>query len=599
MAVMTRMRENMKTILMILVFAFILTIIIDWGMGGRLSQQQQQGVIAVVNDHEIMYEEFSRRYQDELRAHRERTGNEPEGFQLQQLENQVFESLIQQRLLTDVVQKAHLQATDQEIVEDIYNNPPDILRTNEAFLDSNGVFDMARYQEALNNPAANWGPVEDYLRVTLPMRKLEQLLRTMAIATDDDARLEYMRTNNKAKIHYLFYNATNYADRVPEPSEDEIKNYYKAHQKDFHENEKRSIEYVLIELKPTKTDTQAVFTQAQEILDDAKSGQDFAKLAELYSQDPGSAPKGGDLGFFTRETMVKPFSDAAFAAQKGDIVGPVQSNFGLHIIKVEDKKKEDGVEKVSARHILLKIEASAATRESLRDEANYIAEYAKESDLEKVAQAEGFQIQASALFERDAFIPGIGMESRINRLIFRQKEGYISDAIQLERGFLVFSIKSIQPERIKPMDDAKPQIINLIKNQKRLEIAKVESQKAYDNLKSGMTLDAVALIDSQTIQETDFFDMSGYIAKIGREPNVASAAFSLNEGDFSQPIEGTRGYYLIQVIEKTPFNEQEFESQKERLKQQLVAQQQQQMFALWYAALKKDAKIKDFRDNYL
>jgi len=111
MAVMNRMRENTKTILMILVVAFILTIIIDWGMGG-FKTSQPQGVIASVNGDEIMYEEFYQAYQDELRMHRERTGAEAEGYQLQQIENQVFERLVQQRLLSQVIEDIELKATD-------------------------------------------------------------------------------------------------------------------------------------------------------------------------------------------------------------------------------------------------------------------------------------------------------------------------------------------------------------------------------------------------------------------------------------------------------------------------------------------------------
>ena len=118
MAVMNRMRENTKTILLIVVFAFMLTIIIDWGMGGFKSNQPR-GVIASVNNDDITYEEFYNSYQEELKQHRERSGTEPEGFQLQQIENQVFERLVQQRLLSQVVKDINLTATDDEILERI------------------------------------------------------------------------------------------------------------------------------------------------------------------------------------------------------------------------------------------------------------------------------------------------------------------------------------------------------------------------------------------------------------------------------------------------------------------------------------------------
>jgi len=91
---------------------------------------------------------------------------------------------------------------------------------------------------------------------------------------------------------------------------------------------------VLLNFAATRADSQAVEEQVREILAEARGGADFAELARLNSQDPGSAVQGGDLGFFARGAMVKPFEDAAFAGKPGDIVGPVASQFGLHIIKV-------------------------------------------------------------------------------------------------------------------------------------------------------------------------------------------------------------------------------------------------------------------------
>ncbi len=599
MALMNRMRENTKTILMILVFAFILTIIIDWGMGGFKSRQPK-GVIAVVNGQEITYDEFYNRYQQELASYREQSGSDAEGYQLQQIENKVYENLLQQRLLAKVTQKIHLEPTDAAIVEELYNNPPDILRNNEAFLDSAGTFDLKKYKAALENPSANWGPVEEYVRLVMPMQDLDNLIRASAIVTDDDARLQYMKSNQKAKVHYLFYNAANFTKYVPEPRDEEIKDYYDKHSdKEFHEVEKRKIDYVLLEVKATKADSEATFAQAKDILSEAKAGGDFAELAELYSKDPGSAKNGGDLGYFKKGSMVKPFEDAAFAASPGEVVGPVQTQFGLHIIKVEDKKQEKGELEVKARHVLLKFEPSAATREALRDEANYIAEAAKESNLTTIAKAEGVAVQQSPLFASEDVIPGIGMERRINRYVFRSEKGKVSDVFYLDKGFVVFSVAEIVAEHTKPLTEVRAQIISSLKNQKRLELAKARCQSAYEKLKAGATIEEVAGQDSLTIQQTDFFTMSGYVQNVGREPRFVGAAFGLEIGQVAPPVESTRGYYLLQLVDKTPFNEQEFTQQKESLKRQVLQNRQQAMFGLWYQALKAKADIKDYRSDYL
>ncbi len=600
MGMMNKLREGTKTILMILVFAFIATIVVDWGMGG-LKRDTPQGVIASVNGNEIHYEEFTQRYQNELAQHREQSGSDPEGYQLQQIENQVFESLVQQRLLSAVVKKVHLDASDDEILEEIYNNPPQELRQNRVFQDSTGAFDMKSYQAALDNPGAGqfWTAVEDYLRSSLPMRKLDNLIRASAVVTEDDARQEYMKRNLKAKAEYVLFSADQYAAGAAAPSENEIKKYYDENKKDYKQAEQRIIDYVLLEFKATKADSEAILSQAADIMTEAKSGSDFANLAQIYSQDAGSAKNGGDLGWFGKGQMVKPFEEAAFAAAKGEIVGPVKSQFGVHIIKVEDKRIENKEPQVLAKHILLKYEISPKTRENLREEAAYLAEAAKESNLAAIAKAENLVCKKSQPFFSGAFIPEVGMESRVNNFVFRSKKGTVSDVFQIERGYLVLQVLDILPEHVKSLAEVKEQIVNKLKHEKAMAAAKEKCQAAYSRAASAASLAAVAAENGLTVQITDSFPMTGYVPNVGREPAFVGAAFALNPGQVSKPVEGSRGYFLLRLLEKSSFNEQEFASQKENLKTQILNRRQQSMFGQWYAALKEKSKIKDFRKDYL
>ncbi|NLP08771.1 hypothetical protein GX408_00100 [bacterium] len=600
MGMMNKLREGTKTILMILVFAFIATIVVDWGMGG-LKRNQPQGVIASVNGNEIHYEEFTQRYQNELAQYREQSGSDPEGYQLQQIENQVFENLVQQRLLSDVVKKVHLDASDDEILEEIYNNPPQELRQNRVFQDSTGAFDMKSYQAALDNPGAGqfWTAVEDYLRSSLPMRKLDNFIRASAVVTEDDARQEYMKRNLKAKVEYLLFSADQYAASAAAPSENEIKKYYDENKSDYQQAEQRIIDYVLLEFKATKADSETILSQAADILKEAKSGTDFANLAQIYSQDAGSAKNGGDLGWFGKGQMVKPFEEAAFAAAKGEIVGPIESQFGVHIIKVEDKRIENKEPQVQAKHILLKYEISPKTRENLREEAAYLAEAAKESNLATIAKAEKLVCKRSQPFFSGGFIPEVGMESRVNNFVFRSKKGTVSDVFQIERGYLVLQVLDILPAHVRSLTEVKEQIVNKLKHDKAMAVAREKCQAAYSRAASAASLAAVAAENGLAVQTTDSFPMTGYVPNIGKEPAFVGAAFALKPGQVSKPVEGSRGYFLLRLIEKSSFNEQEFASQKENLKNQILNRRQQSMFGQWYAALKEKSKIKDFRKDYL
>lgn len=599
MAVMNKMRESMKTILMILVLAFVATIIFDWGMGG-FQGGTPQGVIAQVNGDDITYEEFNNAYQQELRQQREQTGRDPEGYQLQQIENQVFERLVQQRLLRDVVEKMNLQSSDEEIGDELWSNPPQLIRETPAFQDSLGQFDMSLYQSALQNPQLDeqWQSVIFYLRNTLPFQKLGNLINATTVVTDDDARIEFMKTNMNARVEYFFFNAADYSDDIAEPTDQEIQAYYNENKEDFRQEETRVLDYVLLELTASPSDSAAVRNQAEELLQEAKEGRNFAELAEIYSQDPGSAENGGDLGYFTRTQMVKPFADAAFAADVGDIVGPVESQYGLHIIKVEDKRTQDGEEQVKASHILLNFDPSNSTRDALRDEAEYLSEAAQETGLRSIAETENLNVQTTQPFAIEGFVPGLGMEQRVNRWAFRSKIGDVSDVMLLNRGYFVAQLTEINEEHIQPLEDVRSRIVSTLNSQNRMKAAQAAAQEVYNKLVAGTPIDEVAAADSLELKQTEEFTASANIPGVGREPRFAGTALSLDVGDISEPIEGTRGYYVLQVLDKTEFDEEQFAQQKESLKSQLRVRQRNQMFALWYTKLKEEANIKDFRNEY-
>lgn len=600
MALMNRMRDSMKTILLILVVAFILTIIVDWGMGGFKSNQPR-GVIAKVDGEAIHYEEFSSRLQNELAAYREQSGGDPEGYQLQQLETRVFDNLVQQRLLNEVVKTVKLDATDQEIIDEIFNNPPAELRQNQAFQDSTGAFDMQRYQAALNSPGAGefWASVEEYLRSTLPMRKLDNLLRATAVVSEEEVRLEFMKRNLKAKIEYVLVPANDLLANVTAPGDDEIKAYHKKHEEEFKEPEKRVVEYVIFPFTATRADSAAVDQLAGELMTELRGGASFAELAKIHSQDPGSAVNGGDLGLFARGAMVKPFEDAAFGAAKGQIVGPVVSQFGIHIIQVTDRVVEDGQEKVKASHILLKYELSPRTREAIQEEASYIAEAAKEGEFNSVAAAENRKVERSEPFAAGGFIPGIGMEPRLSGFIFRSEQGTVSDAIYTERGYVVLRVAEIKAEHVKSWSEAKETITAKLKNEKAMLLARDKCQQLSDQARNSGSLDAAAAQLNTKAQTTSEFTFNGYIAGVGREPRLVGTAFSLGVGAISGPIEGSRGYYLIKLLEKNAMDEAAFAAQKESLRNQVLQRKQQAMFGQWYAGLKDKAKIEDFRRDYL
>ncbi len=592
--VMQKMRQHTKEFLIFLVVAFIGTIIFDWGMD-LTGLRHSPDVLGEVNGEKIKANKYYNALRNQMDMLREKSDKELSDQDISRLEDQVWESLVQEILLRQEIQRRGITVSDSEVVAILKYNPPEILRTNESFL-TNGQFDYQKYLNALRDPRNDWRPVEEYVRNMIPFQKLQNEVTAAVFVTPEEVRWEYVKRNQKAKVKYIFFDPSQISEDQVQIMEAEIEKYYEEHKDNYREPEKRKIEYALFPVIPSAADSQAVWQDALDLIQRLKEGEDFASLAKTYSEDPGTREKGGDLGFFGRGTMVKPFEDAVFKAKVGEIVGPVRTPYGVHVIKVEEKKRENGERKVRARHILLKYEPSNQTRDEAKTQATIFAMDAIEFGMEEAAKRDTVEVQTTPFFTKGGFIPGIGFSREISEYVFEGKVGDIREQpFDTDRGFVVVRIAEIKKEHIKPLEEVQTTIRNILLNMKRKEM--VGQKCAAERAK--MTLPAdferVAQQDSLIIKETGYFTRNDMVPGVGREPTFIGTAFSLEINEISNPVEATRGYYLIKLLDKTKIDEADFEKQKSTLYSQLLAQKRQRAFMEWYSELKQKAKIKDYR----
>jgi len=623
MAMMTKMREKTHIVLGFLLVAFLALIVVEWGSESTIFRSKEQsGVIASINGHDIHYEQFARAYEQQIEQYKQQSGQEPQENQLDYFRNQVWENMVREVLVTQEIQKRGIKASNREIVHYIYNEPPDIIKQNPSFQNAQGQFDNAKYQAALNDANMNetWRRVEDYMRATLPYQKFQDEFDASALVTDADVRDDYVKRNQKATVRYVFFNPEKYrqkaggAGQIP-VEKSAAEKYYKEHQDEFKEAEKRKIDYVIFSNKATRADSDTVRSLAGQILQRARSGEDFAALAQTYSEDEVSREKGGELDFFKRSTWGKPFDDAAFGGNPGDIIGPVQTTYGLHIIKVvsrkfeeppaenKDKKKkgteEKGEETVQASHVLLKFQASRQTIDAARDSASYFASAAKESGWEAALKNEKLTAQSSQPFEKGrGFVPGVGPKPTVASFVFRSEVGTISDYFDVPQGFIVLRVAEAQKERIRPLEEVQAQIENTLRTDKLKNLAFEAAKAARAKLTGSMTLEDLAAQDSLEIKTPEALTRAGFNRDIGRDAVFTGTAFSLQPNQISPAVKGSRGAYLIQLLSLDPVNEADLQSQKETIRSQLVDRARQNAFSQWYTDLKEKANIKDFRDLY-
>jgi len=381
----------------------------------------------------------------------------------------------------------------------------------------------------------------------------------------------------------------------------EMMDYYDKNRKDFKVEEKRKLDYVLFSTAPSAADSAKLYQLAEDVKKDAESGEDFAKLADEYSEDPSVRNNHGDLGYFEKGRMVKEFADAAFAGKPGEIIGPVKTQFGLHIIKIIDKKTEDGVEKVHAAHILFKFTASALTREQAKNGADDFDEMAKEKGFKIAADQLKTIVKQTPEFNQRSFIPGFGsMPSAVN-WTFKAEKNEVSAVYNSTQGYVVFSVADIQPEGYQPFDEVKQTCKSKVEFEKRKVLAGDFAKKIQQEVDNQLPMEKIAQDDpTKTVMfdSTAEFTMSQTIPKVGRIPEITAAAFTLQPGVVSPMLDTDRGFYFIEVLNRTPFDEAAFNQQKEAIRTRLLNQKTQRFFTQWYENLKKKSNIVDNRDKF-
>jgi len=335
--------------------------------------------------------------------------------------------------------------------------------------------------------------------------------------------------------------------------------------------------------------------QAEELIAQLNDGADFGDLAREYSTDPGSGQRGGDLGWFGRGRMVPPFEEAAFDAQVGEIVGPVESQFGYHIIKVNDRTDKE----VKFATLHLPIEVSSFTRNEIYDEAADFAFVANRRNFEEEAEIFGVQVQETGLFSENGVIPGIGRSESVMRFAFDHRSGTISDVLEAGGdGYGVFLISETIRESVRPLDEVRSQIQSTLRDKKRREMAEAKIYEITQQLE-GRSLEAISEIDpSLSVRTAEDFGINSNISGVGRDHRFVGAAFGLEPGEISQPIEGSRNFYLIEVLQRTEFDEEQYAEQRDSIKEQILQSKQQQFFSRWLEGLREDAEIVDNRYRF-
>ena len=616
MGLITNMRSRMQVVMWTILVLFVTSMAIGGLVGGAsitdIFSGRQGNEVGSLNGKPILFEDFNQLVSNEINRMDQQSGRLISDEEREYIRAVVWERLIADLIIQEQIVENKIVVGDEEVLFQMKNNPPPFLQNSDAF-QSFGRFDLEKYLDAVLNPGQiDWKPIEDFMQnVYLPSYKLQQYITNSAAISSSDVLEDYKKRFLDYKIEVLhvtekaidqdFYNGL-LADR---PSDDELNKIYNENISDYDQPELRYLKYVKWPIISNATDSLRVKLEAEDLIFRLNDGEDFALLANTYTQDPSNSAdpqnlKGGDLGWFNKGQLLPEFEIASFEAEIGSIVGPILTQYGYHIIKVNDKRIVESNEQVNASHILLTVQPGRGTENELKDIASIFALEATEFGFFALADSLGLEIQESnGLRKESIFVENFGVGRSAVNFAFNNVEGSTSDAIKNDNFYGVFFLDKVDKETVISFENVKEDLKNEFLSEFKKNHIKTLAQSMKDNNQGEMNLSEIYQ-DNENLEyvaETNSA-LIGSFESIGKSNFIVGALADAKEGDILGPLPTLRGQAFLRVIDIGDVVMSDFEEKKDSIKFSLLIDRQNAIWGNWLQALRDNANLKDYRYDF-
>jgi peptidyl-prolyl cis-trans isomerase D len=625
MTMLDRMRRHkawLKWSLGIVVAAFILLYIPSFlsptGVGAAPGD-----MLATVEGRTVTVADWQRAYQQQVSALQSQYGGAINEQMLRQLgiAQQVLQQLIDEEAMTAEADRLGITVSDGELRERLVRLP--MLQLNGAFVGH------VRYQQFLasQRPPLSTAEFEGMLRQSLQAEKLQEAVTGWMTVTDVETDAEYRRRNEKVKLELAAFTADQFRTGI-DPSDAEVDAHFAEYREDYRVPDKRRVRYLAVDpealratvtvtplevearyrenigiystpeqvrashilLKTEGKDEAAVRAQAEKILARVKAGEDFAELARQYSEDEGSKVNGGDVDYFGRGAMVAAFEEAAWTLEVGATSDLVQSEFGIHIIKLTDKRAAATrpLDEVRAQ-IEDQITMEKAQTEASRLAAELEDEIDDPSDLERVAASRGLQVSDSGLFSREEPLAGLGFAPAVTAEAFTLEPGQVSGLLRTTQGFAFITVEEIKPSYLPELSEVRDRVRE---DTIRAQAVVRARARAEALARAGGSFAAAARAQGVEVKTTELITRDTPLPDVGVSKAVDDAVFALKTGEKTGPIVTGNAVVVARVAGREDVTDEAVAAGRAALKAELRQQQRSAFFAAYMTKAKQDMQIR-------
>ena len=554
--------------------------------------------VAEVNGDEIPYLTWMQAAQQRIQQEQQASGRSLTLDEEDRIRNEVFDQLVQSVLLDQEYKRRGIRVTDEEIVQAAqFSPPPQLMQSPE--LQTDGRFDLEKYQRFLKSATARqqglYYQLENYYRTEIPRAKLYEQLASEVFVTDDELWRAYRDQNDSAVVSFVAFDPGSVPDSGVTVSDAEIRAYFDTHKKELDRPGRAVVSILSIPRTVTAADSGAVRARMAAIRDEIVKGAKFEDVAKRESADTISGPQGGSLGRGPRGRFVEAFEKAAFALTPGQVSEPVETQFGLHLIKVDEKKADT----IAVRHILLRFEQTDSSATRTDRKADSLANIAATQDdaqrfdsaakLLKLTPQQGIAIEGDPLTVAGVYVPSVSAWA-----FSGVKPGETSELFDSETGYVLARLDTIVQGGVPTLDAARDEIRRRLTTTKKLDRLEADA-KAFAAAASTSTLEAAAQGRVRTVTTGSPFTRSGFVAGLGRLNQAIGAAFSLPIGAVSNPIRTDNAIVVLRVDRRVDADRKAWEDQKATQRMQMMQGMRQQRVQAFMQQLRANADIEDNR----
>lgn len=548
---------------------------------------------------------------------------------LNMIEPQVGQQLVQQQVLLDAADQLGIHVTDADVRMYLQTGPPgQVLFPGGKFIGQDKY--AALIQSRFDITVADF---EDSVKKDIAIRRLESLITAGVTVGDQEVRDTYRKNNIKIKFDYAvissddlskqinpsdadleaFFkkNAARYATAVPEeraityfaftgidvpggipqPTQQEIQQYYTAHQSEYSVPEQARSRHVLIKVAAgadAKTDA-AAKAKAEALLKQIQGGANFADLAKKNSDDPGSKDSGGELGFAQRGRMVPEFDNAIFTQKIGD-TKIVKSQFGYHIVQVEERQTAHAQ---SLNEVLPTIQATLIRQKTTAAQQNYaqaLTSEAIKNGLQKTAEVHHLQVVTTPPVSAEGTIGGLPDSAGLLTGAFRSKQGDPAQSAPTGEGYAIFQVTGITPAHAPTFADWKSHVLDDYRAEQVPALLRQKTNDLATQARNTNDLAKAAKAVGAEVKTSDLVGMTGQVPQLGDVGQVAPQLFDMAVGNISGPINAGRTGVVAKLVDKQEPSADEIAKNFDQTRDQLLDQRRGEAFQIFATNIMDDYK---------